>query len=145
MGERLSVWLLLATMVAFGLGAPGCGPRQPGNETCSGFDIDVEKVWSVEIKAKVMEYGGSVGTDVVQKVATKMDTVLRDYVYLREAACRDHAAGLITKDEYKKKVACFDAFLQHQRTLVTALMEGDPNTIQSLGLGAAGEEVRECR
>lgn len=138
--------LAAAAIVAAFLSCQACGSNQPGsNETCSGFDIDVEKVWNASVKAEIQGYGGGISAETAQKIATRMDAITLDWAMLREAACRDHKNGFITTEQYNHKVRCFDGFLQQQRTLLNALKEGDASTIDSLGLGAAGEEVRSCQ
>lgn len=105
--------------------ACGCGSSQEGSaQTCSGFDLDVEKVWNAEVKAKVMGYGGEIGGGMSEKIVTRMDNLTRDWVMLRESACRDHQRGFLSDEEYKAKVACFDTFLQNVRTMLTALEAG---------------------
>jgi len=135
---KLAVWALLCAVTC------GCGAKQDeGAQTCSGFDLDVEKVWNAEIKAKVMGYGGEIGGEMGQKIATKMDNVTRDWVMLREAACRDHQRGLLSDDEYKAQVKCFDVFLQNQRSLLSALEAGGGGDVASQIL--AGQEVSQCQ
>ena len=138
MNTKLAVLALLCAV------ACGCGaPQDGGEQTCSGFDLDVEKVWNAEIKAKVMGYGGEIGGEMGQKIATKMDHVTRDWVMLREAACRDHERGLLTTDEYKAQVKCFDAFLQNQRSLLSALEAGGGADVANQLI--AGQEVSQCQ
>jgi hypothetical protein len=135
-----------AILVAAALLCLACGPKQPGSDrTCSGFDLDVEEVWSASVKAEIQGYGGGLSAEQVQKVKTRMDTIAMDWAMLRESACLDHQNGFISTEEYRQKVKCFDDFLQRQRTLLNALKEGDASTVESLGLGAAGEEVGSCR
>lgn len=138
--------LAAAAIAAALLSCPACGGGQSGSsDTCSGFDIDVEKVWNASVKAEIQGYSGGISAETAQKIATRMDAITLDWAMLREAACRDHKNGFITAEQYNQKVKCFDDFLQRQRTLLNALKEGDASTIDSLGLGASGEEVGSCR
>jgi hypothetical protein len=138
--------LVTVALVAAALGCTSCGGKNQGsNQTCSGFAIDVEEVWSASIKAEIQGYGGGLSAEQVQKVSTRMDTIALDWVMLREAACLDHKNGFINAEQYAQKVQCFDAFLQRQRTLLGALKDGDASTIDALGLGETGQEVGTCR
>lgn len=137
MDTKLAVLALLCAI------ACGCGGAQEGAQTCSGFDLDVEKVWNAEVKAKVMGYGGEIGGEMGQKIVTRMDNLTRDWVMLRESACRDHQRGFLTDEEYKAKVKCFDAFLQNVRTMLTALESGGDADAVSQILQSQG--VNQCQ
>jgi hypothetical protein len=131
--------------IASALLVMACGGKQSGtnDDPCKDFDLDVQKVWNAEIKLKVdlavKEIGGEAGVSEAEKVTTKMDTLTRDWVMLKESACQDHfKRQLITAEEYKQKAACFDAFLQQQRAVITALEGGDGAAIDKI-LEAQGE------
>jgi len=72
-----------------------------------------------------MQYGGEASTSVAQGATNKMDRITEDWVMLRTSTCKDHfIRKLISAEEYRAKVACFDAQLAHQRTLAEALATG---------------------
>jgi hypothetical protein len=127
-----------------------CGSAQTGDngDPCKDFELDVKKVWNAEIKLKVdiaiKQFGGEGGAGRSEEVATQMDNVTRDWVMLRESACRDHfKRQLITAKEYKAKVSCFDAFLQSLRTLITTIEGGDAAAVQEAQ--SASTELDQCR
>lgn len=93
-----------------------------GDDPCKDVDLAVEKVWSAGIKAEVMGYGGGINAEERKKIANNMDAMSEDWVRLRRSVCRDHfVRKLISVDEYKKQVRCFDDRLDQQRNLVTLL------------------------
>ncbi len=119
------------------LGLLGCspakGPEPVGDDPCKDVDLAVEKVWSAGIRAEVMGYGGGVSAEQREKVANKMDAISEDWVRLRRSVCRDHfVRKMISADEYKKQVKCFDERLDHQRKLVTLLKGGDTDEATSV-------------
>ena len=127
-----------------------CGSAQSGggDDKCKDFDLDVKKVWNAEIKLKVdiaiKQFGGEAGIGESEEVTTQMDNVTRDWVMLRESACRDHfKRQLITAEEYKAKVSCFDAFLQTLRTMLTAIESGDSTAMEQAL--TASTELEQCR
>ena len=127
-----------------------CGSAQSGggDDKCKDFDLDVKKIWNAEIKLKmdiaIKQFGGEAGIGESFDVATRMDSVTRDWVMLRESACRDHfMRGLITAEEYKAKVTCFDAFLQTLRTTIAAIEGGDGAAVEQAL--TASTELEQCR
>lgn len=102
------------------------GPADP----CSDFDLDVKKFWSAEVRAEVLGYGGSVAGSNTSETITRLDDITRDWTMLRTAVCQDHfRRKLITAEEYRAKVSCFDAQLSRQRSLVEQLREGAGATV----------------
>ncbi len=103
----------------------GCGggqPPPPAADPCNDVELQVERVWSADVKAQVLGYGGGVEATERQSVANKMDSISEDWVRLRLAVCNDfHKRKLITQDEYQRQVKCFDDRLDQQRRLVTML------------------------
>jgi hypothetical protein len=137
--------LVLLALVLFSV---GCGAGQPGDaETaCRDFDLDVKKVWNAEVKLKVdaavKNVSGELGASRSEAVATQMDSVTRDWVMLKESACLDHfKRGILSAEEYKAKVDCFDAFLRRQREMLTALNAGDASVVDRL-LADSGDLVK---
>lgn len=127
-----------------------CGASQAGGEgdPCKDFDLDVKKVWNAEVRLKVdlaiQQLGGEAGVGGSEEVVTRMDDVTRDWVMLRESACNDHfKRKLITAEEYKGKVACFDAFLERLRTMIAALESGDGAAVE--GTSASPGELDLCK
>lgn len=129
-------WILILGMVVLTI---GCAAKQPTTQAdpCKDFDLDVQKIWNVSVKAKIeismQEIGGEVGASKAEQVITKMDNLTRDWIMLKESACRDHfKRQLITVEEYKQKANCFDAYLQQQRTLINSIEGGDSVAVNSL-------------
>lgn len=116
------------------LGALACANAKPraSADPCADFDVEVERVWSAAIKARVMDKGGEIEVEQRSAVTNKMDHVSEDWVRMRTSVCKDHfVRGLIDKDDYAARVRCFDDRLDRQRKLVE-LLEG----------GAAASEVQ---
>ena len=103
----------------------GGATTKPGQDPCADFEIEVEKFWSASIKAQVMDQGGEIEVEKRSGVTNKMDRISEDWVMMRTSVCKDHfVRGLIDKDQYAARVACFDDRLDRQRTLATALTGG---------------------
>ena len=117
--------ILVVSVVLLACKARGGGSKDPSSDPCADFEVEVEKFWSASVKAKVMQYGGEASTSVALGVTNKMDRITEDWVMLRTSTCKDHfARKLITADDYRAKVACFDAQLAKQRTLAETLGTG---------------------
>lgn len=114
-------------LVAWGASAAcaGSGPRAgspAGSDACNDVDLEVEKVWSASIKAQVLGYQGGGSLEERQKIANKMDAISEDWVRLRRSVCLDHLKRkVISAEEYRAQVKCFDDRLDQQRKLVTLL------------------------
>ena len=55
-------------------------------------------------------------------LANKMDAISEDWVRLRRSVCLDHfKRKIISAEEYRSQVRCFDERLDRQRRLVTSL------------------------
>ena len=128
---RLHVPLVFALMSSvFVLSLLGCGGASKGidsagDDPCRDVHLAVERAWSARIKADVMGYRGGISAEERMTIANKMDAMSEDWVRLRRSVCRDHfVRKLISVDEYKKQVRCFDARLDQQRKLVTLLKGG---------------------
>ena len=142
--------LTIIVILTLAIWALACGASQhrDGDDPCGDFDLDVKKVWNAEIKLKVdiaiKQFGGEAGIGESEEIATQMDNITRDWVMLRESACRDHfKRQLITAEEYKAKVTCFDSFLQNVRMLVEALAGGDSPAVDKLL--ASSTELARCK
>jgi hypothetical protein len=140
----------LVAIVLVSVLAVGCGSRQPAGDgdPCSDFALDVEKVWNTDVRLKldiaIKQFGAEGGVTQGEKVATQMDAVTRDWVMLRESACNDHLKRkLITAEEYRGKVACFDAFLERLRTMIAAIEAGDGTAVGDAL--AAPQELDRCK
>jgi hypothetical protein len=127
----------------------GCGGTQDpgggGDDPCADVELDVKRVWSAEIRAEVVGYGGQIGGMTREEVATRMDDVSRDWAMLRRSACRDHfVRHLISAEDLAAKNRCLDGTLQKQRTLVESLRspsaELSPDAMQSLS-----QDLDGCR
>lgn len=117
-------------------------------DPCADFDLDVQKVWSVEAKAKVengfLKYGGEAGAKQASQVISQMDNLTRDWVMLRKATCKDYfVRKLISQEDYKKRTACLDDSLNKSRTLITAFQSGDAAAINQLIKLAS--EIGNCK
>jgi len=126
-----------------------CGGTQdpPGasDDPCADVDLDVQRVWSAEIRAEVMGYGGAIGGMNREEVATRMDDVSRDWAMLRRSSCRDHfVRHLITAEDLAAKNRCLDGTLQKQRTLVEALRTPTPN-VGAEQITSLSVELDGCR
>ena len=123
-------------LVGFVLLASGCGaqpPAAPERGPCADFQLDVERIWSAGVKAEIMGKGGGVEAKKREVVATKLDQLSDDWVRLRTATCRDHFdRRLITADEYRKRVTCFDDRLDQQRKLVALAKADDTGAAEAL-------------
>ena len=137
----------LLVIVPVGLLAckPGTASEKPSGDPCTDYEVEVEKFWSASVKAKVMQYGGEASASVAQGVTNKLDRITEDWVMLRTSTCKDHfVRQLITADEYKAKVACFDAQLQRHRTLAETAAAGNLDAADS-ELQSLLEEPAQCQ
>src|SRR5690349_19664395 len=98
---------LVAVLGALGL---GCGSAQTAPESadpCADVQLDVERVWSAEIRASFLSQGGSIGGEHREAIATRMDDISRDWAMLRRSVCLDYfRRHLITREEYAKRADC---------------------------------------
>jgi hypothetical protein len=136
--------LLLGSLVALVPLSCGGGQAAPAKDPCADVELDVERVWSAEIRAEVLGKGGTVGGSSREVVATKMDDLARDWVMVRRAVCRDHfERAVITKEQYVARTECLDAILAEQRTLVASLRQGAGDDVAAR-LAAVSERVGTC-
>lgn len=126
--------------------AQSCGGSRaaPSKDPCADVELDVERVWSAEIRAEVLGKGGKIGGATRELVATKMDDLARDWAMVRRAVCRDHfERDVITKEQYVARTECLDAILGEQRTLVASLRQGAGDDVTAR-LTAVSERVGTC-
>ena len=126
--------------------SPNCASTVSPEKMCSDFDLDVQKIWNSEIRAKVtMSLGGAegeLGRRKAEQVSTKMDQLTRTWVMLKVSACNDYYKRcIISTDEYKQKTQCFDRFLQQQRELLNAIQAGNSDAIEPLIDSENGAEI----
>ncbi len=143
--SKTAKWVLLMAVLL-----SACGAKQSGSsdDPCKDFDLNVKKVWNAEVKLKVdiavKQFGGEIGASKAEEITTKMDNITSDWVMLKESACQDHfKRNILTAEEYKAKAACFDAFLQNQRTMITALEGGDQSASDKLLTSSTG--LGQCK
>lgn len=121
-------------------------------DTCADFELDVRRVWSQETKIKLEgklleRWGGEgqieIARERAQEVTTHMDRFARSWVMMRQSVCNDHfKRGLLDAEGYRVRVACLDAALQRQNTLVQA-MSGD-GELAADALAALDQELQGC-
>jgi len=123
---RAAPFLLASCATAPGptVGSDPARPTEGGS--CEDFALDVERVWSRERSASVrvglLQAGGKSTEETVERIVTRMDAVTRDWVMLREKACRDTMErDLMPREVYVKVSSCLDVALIQQRTAVTLL------------------------
>ena len=156
---------LVRTLVAIALAGAlgqGCGPSvstpvvpptpMQRDPRCAGFELDVAHVWNQqtrgEIKTAFGRVGGGYSKQVVARVITKMDNITRDWVMLKENLCTDCLVrGLISKDIYATRSACYDASLIRQRMLIEYLKNADQKTVDhSLAVfGSVLDNLLQCQ
>jgi hypothetical protein len=147
MNRRLSSSLVtLAASIALACGGstpPASGPA--GGGPCADFQLDVERVWSASVKAEILGKGGAIEASKREAITTKLDQLSDDWVRLRTSTCRDHFdRKLLTGDEYKKRVRCFDDRLDQQRRLVALTRANDGAAAETLAAKLA-ETPDACR
>lgn len=139
--------------------ASHCGPpkievQETPKGTCDYFDKNVERIWSFEeknsVETAVGHFGSSSSGTVSQKIITKMDNALEDWVYRREAACNDcYRAGGGSFNEvylYNLKSNCFDESLAYHRALAGFLTNADPKVAENAvpTITELAKELRSC-
>ncbi|MCC6157887.1 MAG: hypothetical protein IT350_07520 [Deltaproteobacteria bacterium] len=120
----------------------------PRDARCGDFDLDVKKVWNAEIRASVqyafVKYGGEIGGQSENEIVTQMDNLTRDWVMMREAACRDHFdRKVISSDTYTRRTACLDRHLAVSRSAIATLQAGSPDA--GAQIAQAAQMASECR
>jgi tetratricopeptide (TPR) repeat protein len=106
------------------------GP-EPSQSPCEDFALDAERVWSRDTASSVrlglLEAGGRSSERTVERIVTKMDALTRDWVMMREKACKDTLErALMPPEVYVKVSACLDVALVQQRTAVSLLASPQP-------------------
>jgi hypothetical protein len=149
-GLSYSRWRLGAAWVLliFGFLGTGCGSSQHGSsgDPCADVELDVERVWSADIRAEFLGKGGSVGGQTREVIATRLDDLSRDWVMERRSVCLDrYQRNAISQDAYVARTSCLDDRLAHQRTLVSTLTAGKEGVDASAELAALSQETEQCR
>ena len=131
--------VLLTTLACAG------SDMETGGDPCADFDVEVERYWSASIRAEVLNHSGELEVERRKGVANEMDRISEDWVMVRTSTCRDHFdRGLITRDEYAKRVRCFDDRLDRQRTLATALAGDADLEVIEAALGDLVADPASC-
>ncbi len=141
-----TILVALAGVVVPACGGPSApaGPASAGGP-CGDFQLDVDRVWSASVKAEVLGKGGTLEASKREAITTKLDQLSDDWVRLRTSTCRDHFdRKLLTGDEYKKRVHCFDDRLDQQRRLVALTRANDAVAAEALAAKLA-ETPDACR
>jgi hypothetical protein len=135
-----------------------CGSRQPAaaapdsTDPCFDADIAAKRVWNdetrVQINARIMSWGGQLGTDVAhehaEQISSSMDRLTDDWARMRRAVCKDHfTRQTLTKAEYQQRADCLDRLLARQRTFLESL--SSPLVDASTQLASMSEELDTCR
>lgn len=131
------------------LAGSACGSAQPApaqGDPCSDVDLDVERVWSAQIRAEFLQQGGSIGGEHREAVATRMDDISRDWAMLRRSVCLDYfRRHVITRQEYTTRADCLDRNLQSQRSAVTTLKAGAQDADSGAMLDSLTRGMDQCR
>ena len=142
-------WRAPPLLGALALVACACGASQhPGGEPdpCTDVELDVERIWSADVRAEFMGKGGSIGGQTRQVIATRLDDLSRDWAMLRRSVCLDHfKRHVIAKERYVARAECLDETLAHQRTLISVLHEGSERVDAYARLEELSREVGACR
>src|SRR5690606_11558804 len=74
-------------------GTVGGKPTAASPGRCDDFQLDIREVWSEDMKGSLeagfVEAAGSWGRTVSHSIETGLDTLSRNWVLMRRAACKD--------------------------------------------------------
>lgn len=147
---------MVCTYIVLSVGLLGCpvrsGTSEPtADDKCSDTDLAIKQVWNeetrVNIKGKVLKWGGQIGIEVAKATAeetiNKMDRLVDDWARMRKATCRDHfVRNTIDESGYQSRVDCLNKILIRQRNLLNTLDAVQVNVAEQLA--AIGDELNSC-
>ncbi len=119
----------------------GCGSSHPQKTTPApdpcNFEGQARKVWNPEVKAeltlplKILQ--GTFEAQEAEMLTTKLDLFTDDWISMRRSVCHEHLAGdIMSDDEYRAKVDCFNSILEIQQTIITIIKEEDRTVLEQI-------------
>lgn len=138
-----------ATSVCVVWACTACGSSQPApdhGDPCADVELDVERVWSAQIRAEFLQQGGAIGGEQRDAVATRMDDISRDWVMLRRSVCLDYfRRHVIDREQYAGRTDCLDRNLQAQRAAVSSLKGGGAGANPTALFTQLNQGIETCR